>query len=120
MMSERQKDYIGHMVEAAQNALDFTEGLDIPDFLSDKKTQQAVVMSLMIVGEAATKLMNSDAELTDTYPEIPWRSMRGMRNRIAHGYFEIDLAVVWETVHTALPELLKQLKTLQDRWSETP
>lgn len=53
--------------------------------------------------------MDSSTEFTEAHPEVPWRSMRGMRNRIAHGYFDINLDVVWDTVQTALPELLKQL-----------
>jgi len=53
--------------------------------------------------------MDVYAEFTQTHSEVPWRSMRGMRNRIAHGYFDINLNVVWDTVRTALPELLKQL-----------
>ncbi len=47
--------------------------------------------------------------VTQAHDQVPWRSMRGMRNRIAHGYFEINLDVVWDTVQSALPELLKQL-----------
>jgi uncharacterized protein with HEPN domain len=47
--------------------------------------------------------------VTQAHPEVPWRSLRGMRNRIAQGYFDISLDVVWETVQTALPEFLKQL-----------
>lgn len=66
-------------------------------------------MSLIIIGEAATKVMDGYAEFTQAHPEVPWRSMRGMRNRIAHGYFEINLDVVWDTVQTALPALLKHL-----------
>jgi len=53
--------------------------------------------------------MDSYAEFVQSHPDIPWRNMRGMRNRIAHGYFEINLDIVWDTVQTALPELLKQL-----------
>jgi uncharacterized protein with HEPN domain len=48
-------------------------------------------------------------EFANKHPEVPWRSMRGMRNRIAHGYFEINLDIVWETVQTALPELLRKV-----------
>lgn len=69
-------------------------------------------MSLIILGEAATKVMDGYATFTQAHPEIPWRNMRGMRNRIAHGYFEINLDTVWETVQTALPELLRQLQVL--------
>ena len=66
-------------------------------------------MSLVIIGEAATKVMDGYAEFTLTHPEVPWRGMRGMRNRIAHGYFDINLEMVWKTVRTALPDLLKML-----------
>jgi len=89
------------------------EGLSKDDFLTDKRTQQAVIMSLVIIGEAATKVMDGSAEFTQAHPEVPWRSMRGMRNRIAHGYFDINLEVVWETVQTALPDLLKQLPAVR-------
>jgi uncharacterized protein with HEPN domain len=61
------------------------------DFLADKRTQLAVIMSLIIVGEAATKVMDDYIDFTQQHPEIPWCSMRNMRNRMAHGYFEINL-----------------------------
>lgn len=54
-------------------------------------------------------MMDNYAFFAEANPTVPWRNMRGMRNRIAHGYFEINLDVVWETVKTALPELLEQI-----------
>ena len=83
MSENRLPDYLEHMEQAAQNACDFVEGLAKEDFFDDKRTQQAVIM------------------------------MRGMRNRIAHGYFDINLDVVWDTVQTALPQLVQQLSALQ-------
>ena len=71
-------------------------------------------MSLVIIGEAATKVMDSYPKFADLHPGIPWRSMRGMRNRIAHGYFEINLGVVWDTVQTALPERLPAVPECAD------
>lgn len=71
-------------------------------------------MSLVVIGEAATKVMDRYPDFTDRHPDVPWRSMRGMRNRIAHGYFEINLDVVWDTVQTALPELLERLRTARE------
>ncbi|SPW81736.1 Protein of uncharacterised function DUF86 [Escherichia coli] len=68
------------------------------DFLADKRTQQAVIMSLIVIGEAATKVMDGYVEFTQAHADVPWRSMRNMRNRMAHGYFDINLDVVWETV----------------------
>ena len=70
-------------------------------------------MSLIVLGEAATKIMDQYPSFAAQHAQIPWRSMRGMRNRIAHGYFDINLDVVWETVQTALPELLKQLPVVR-------
>lgn len=79
------------------------------EFLSDKRTQQAVIMSLIVIGEAATKVMDEHEVFCEAHPEVPWRAMRGMRNRIAHGYFDINLELVWETMQTALPDLLAHL-----------
>jgi uncharacterized protein with HEPN domain len=113
MSNDRLIDYLDHIQNAAADACTFVQGLTKDDFLSDKRTQQAVIMSLIIIGEAATKVIGSFANFTLAHPEVPWRSMRGMRNRIAHGYFDLNLDVVWETVQTALPELLKQLPEIR-------
>lgn len=94
MSKSRLSDYLDHMQQAATDACSFVEGVGKDDFLTDKRTQQAVIMSLIIVGEAATKVMDQYAAFSDAHSGIPWRSMRGMRNRIAHGYFEINLDVV--------------------------
>jgi uncharacterized protein with HEPN domain len=91
MNDNRLADYLEHMQQAATDACSFTDGLGKDDFIEDKRTQQAVIMSLII---------------------------RGMRNRIAHGYFEINLDVVWETIQTALPELLKQLPAVRNYVSD--
>lgn len=113
MSENRLPDYVDHMQQAATDACSFVEGLTKEDFLNDKRTQQAVIMNLIIVGEAATKVMDRYPEFSQLHCEVPWRSMRGMRNRIAHGYFEIDLDVVWDTVQIALAQLLKQLPAVQ-------
>lgn len=113
MTENRQADYLEHMRQAAADACSFVEGLSKADFLADRRTQQAVIMSLIIIGEAVAKLMDGHGEFTQRHNQIPWRSMRGMRNRIAHGYFDINLHVVWETVQLALPELIVQLDAVR-------
>ena len=113
MTENRQADYLEHMRQAAADACSFVDGVSKADFLLDRRTQQAVIMSLIIIGEAVAKLMDGYGEFTQRHNHIPWRSMRGMRNRIAHGYFEIDLDVVWETVQLALPELIVQLDAVR-------
>lgn len=109
MIAARVSDYLEHLRQSAVDAMTFVEGFGRVDFLADKRTQQAVIMSLVIVGEASAKIMDLDPAFVASNPQVPWRAMRGMRNRIAHGYFEINLDVVWDTVRTALPELLQVL-----------
>jgi len=103
MNENRLPDYIDHIQQAGADACAFV----------DKRTQRAVIMSIIIIGEAATKVMDGYTEFTQSHPEVPWRSMRNMRNRMAHGYFDINLDVVWETVQEWLPELLKQLPAVR-------
>lgn len=105
---------VAHMREAATQARAYVADMDKSTFLADKRTQQAVVMNLIILGEAATKLADGAPTYCAEHRQIPWNSMRGMRNRLAHGYFAIDLDVVWETVQSDLPVLLTQLATLPD------
>jgi len=130
-MSENHRlpDYLDHIQQAAADACGFVEGLAKEDFLADKRTQQAVIMSLIIIDEAVTRVMDRHAEFVQAHTQVPWRTMRnmrGMRNRIAHGYFDINLDVVWNTVQTALPELLNQLPAVrrdadvEDRNDEDP
>jgi len=113
MKVNRLSDYLEHMQLAATDACSFVDGLTKDEFIADKRTQQAVIMSIIILGEAATKAMDNYANFAQARSEVPWRSMRGMRNRIAHGYFDINLDVVWDTVQMALPGLLKQLPTVR-------
>lgn len=112
MTINRLADYLDHMRQAIADAQTFIEGMAQADFMQDRRTQQAVVMSLIVLGEAATKVMDQFPDFAVNHAEIPWRNMRGMRNRIAHGYFDINLDVVWDTVQTALPILKSQLDAL--------
>lgn len=102
-------ELIAQIHEAAQDACDFVEGMTLAEFIADKRTNQAVVMNLIIIGEIAARIMDRHPEFARTHHQIPWQGMRGMRNRIAHGYFEIDLTIVWETLTQAVPELLRKL-----------
>jgi len=110
---DRLPDYLGQIEQAASDARSFVEGMTKEEFLGDKRTQQAVVMSLLIIGEAVAKIIGRYLAFIEQHPEIQWRSMRGMRNRIAHGYFEINLEVVWDTLEVAIPELLELLPSVR-------
>lgn len=114
MSHNRLSDYLDHMLEAAWQACSYVEDLSKDDFLTDKRTQQAVILNIVIIGEAATKLLREHGDFLERHPDVPWRSMKGMRNRIAHGYFDINLDVVWDTVQTALPALSEQLSSIRN------
>ena len=109
MNANKLPDYLEHIRQAALEACSFLDGMSKQSFLSDRRTQNAVVMSLIVIGEAAAKIMDRNPDYVVSHAAVPWRQMRGMRNRITHGYFEIDLEMVWDTVTTALPELLVQI-----------
>jgi uncharacterized protein with HEPN domain len=76
------------------------------------RPQQAVVMSIIIIGEAAAKVFDRHSNFAEHHPQIPWHNKRGMRNRIAQGYFDINFDVVWDTVQSAFPVLTIQLEQI--------
>ena len=113
MTANRVADYVDHMLEAAVQARAYVQGMSKAAFLADKRTKQAVILNLILIGEEATKLLKTDEAFADKYPQVPWRGMKGMRNRIAHGYSEIKLDTVRGTTPTARPELIQQLPVIR-------
>lgn len=107
--TQRLAGWLEDMREAAKQACGFINDMQREDFMVDARTQQAVAMSLLIVGEIAAKALDRYGHLLVAFPAIPWASMKGMRNRIAHGYFELDFVVVWDTVQRSLPPLIEAL-----------
>jgi uncharacterized protein with HEPN domain len=101
----RLTDYLEHMLEAARLARGYITDMSQAEFLRDRRTQQAVVLNLITLGEAAARITNEYRAFTDSHPDIPWAKMRGMRNRMAHGYFDINLQIVWDTVQSSLQDL---------------
>lgn len=111
-MTSQPTDYVELMLAAAVQAQSYIEGLSKADFLSDPKTQDAIILKLLVIGELAAKLLNEHADFVANHPAIPWRQMKGMRNRMAHGYFDRDLDVVWDTVQTDIPALAACLRSI--------
>jgi len=114
MIPGRLIDSLDQMLEAAGLACSYVEGMSREAFFADKRTQQAVIMNLLLIGEAATLLLRDHADVVGAHADVPWRNMKGMRNRIAHSYFDINLEVVWETVRSALPDLISHLPAIRD------
>ena len=114
MTENRLPDYLDHIQQAASDARTFVDGMSKDDFLADKRTKAAVVMALIIIGEATTRILSRYPAVAARHPEISWQAMRAMRNRIGHGYIEINYNIVGEAVESALPELLARLPALRD------
>ncbi len=95
------------MLEAALEAQAFVQGRARSDLDGDRMLLLAVVKSLEIVGEASSKV---SPEAQHAVPSIPWRNIVGMRNRLIHGYFDIDRDIVWRTVIDELPPLIDALR----------
>lgn len=112
-------DYLRHILQAIERIRRYTRGLEAAGFLADAKTQDAVLRNIEIVGEAVRNIERADPAFTSRHPEIPWPVIIAMRNRVSHGYFEVDLDIVWTTVRNDLPQLENQitqlLATLTDR-----
>jgi len=100
---------ITDMLESIQVIQDYTSGMDYDTFIADRRTVDAVIRNLNIIGEAATHVPD---EITEQYPEIPWAEMRGMRNIVVHVYFGVNLRIVWDTLQVNLPPLVTLLKRL--------
>ena len=103
------RDYINDLVEACEDILSFTKGMSYSDFAGDKKTVNAVIRSLEVIGEATKKLPIS---LKDNYPDIPWRQMAGMRDKLIHEYFGVDKQMVWQAIEKHIPDILGLIKEI--------
>lgn len=101
-MKEEFLDYIEDIIEAMNDAMSFIEGMEYDDFLKDRKTIYAVIRAIEIIGEAVKKIPES---VKNRYPQIPWRDMAGMRDKLIHEYFGVNLRAVWDTVKQDIPNL---------------
>ncbi|MDO8738310.1 DUF86 domain-containing protein [Candidatus Deferrimicrobium sp.] len=93
---------IRHMLDAAREAIGFASGRTSEDLTHDRMLLLSLVKCVEILGEAASKVTDATRE---SLPEIPWRDIISMRNRLIHGYFDIDTTIVWKTVALELPPL---------------
>jgi uncharacterized protein with HEPN domain len=101
-MKEEFLDYIEDIVDAMNDAMSFVEGMKCEDFVKDRKTIYAVVRALEIIGEATKRMPDL---VRNRYPQIPWKDMSGMRDKLIHGYFGVDIKRVWKTVKEDLLDL---------------
>jgi uncharacterized protein with HEPN domain len=110
----RLRDYLGHILEAIERINRYTAGMDRPGFQSAEQTQDAVIRNFEIIGEASRNIEQRYPEFARRHAAVPWGFAYEMRNALAHGYFRVDLGIVWDTIQADLPGLAKQVMTLRD------
>ena len=108
-MPREDEDFLADMRSYAHDALSVTEGLTFADFEESTFRKYATFYTVATIGEAASKV---SSDIRHTNPAIPWADIIGMRTRLVHAYFAIDLDIVWKTVQEDLPELIAQLEPL--------
>lgn len=105
----RDKDFLGDINEAMNLVGLYTKKLAYREFLEDRKAQDAIVRNLEVIGEASK---NITAVFKAKYPDVPWRKLAGLRDKLIHFYFGIDYKIVWSIAKKELPKLRKQVKEI--------
>ena len=113
--SRKWRFYVTDMIEFGEKILYYTEGMDQASFVTDGRTYDATLRNLELIGEAAS---NVPSHVRVAHPEIEWRLIIGVRNRLAHGYLGVDDDIVWDIIQTDIPVLLPVLRDLLDTTNE--
>lgn len=101
----RLADYLDHILQAIGYIQEYVAGMDQSAFTKDRRTQDAVIRNFEIIGEASRNIEKRYPEFATRHPEVPWAVAYEMRNALAHGYFKVDLSIVWKTIGSDLPVL---------------
>lgn len=110
----RLPEYLSHILQAIERIHRYVEDVDEVAFLEDEKTQDAVIRNFEIIGEASNNIKRYHPEFARQHPELPLNFAYEMRNALSHGYFKIDLEIVWKTIHSDLITLHEQIRSLHD------
>jgi uncharacterized protein with HEPN domain len=105
----RDTDFIGDIQEAMEMSALYTKGLTYRKFLEDRKTQDAVVRNLEVIGEASK---NISSAFKTKYPDVPWKTLAGLRDKLIHFYFGVDYRIIWSVIRKELPQLRKQIRRI--------
>ena len=112
--------YLEHILQAIERIRSYTGHIDEATFLENAMTQDAVIRNLEVIGEASRNIDRRYPEFATRHPELPLVSAYEMRNVLAHGYFEVDLTIVWTTLETELPALEAQTQALVEKYRNDP
>ena len=101
-MHKDNKIYIEHIIAAIDKILKFKSNISLKEFAKDEMMQDAIIRNIEIIGEASKQL---SSELKSKHQEIPWKEMAGMRDKLIHDYFGVDIEVIWKTISVDIPNL---------------
>jgi uncharacterized protein with HEPN domain len=107
-------DYLSHILEALKRIFEYVDDIDEVGFLKNTLAQDAVIRNFEILGEASKNLRRYHADFIAKYPDVDWEDMYWMRNRLSHGYFNIDFEIIWKAIEKDLPKLQKQMQAIYD------
>lgn len=108
-MKRETRLYIDDIMEALERIEHYTGEMDFGKFSTDQKTVDAVVRNFEVIGEATKQLSN---EFKSIYPDNPWKEMAGMRDKLIHAYFGINLEILWKTITTRVPDLQLKIQNI--------
>lgn len=106
-------EYLTHIQKAIQHIYRYVDDVDQVGFEKDELIQDAVIRNLEVIGEACRNIERRYPDFTEAHPELPLLFAYEMRNALAHGYFKVDLGIVWKTVERDLPELERVIRALR-------
>jgi uncharacterized protein with HEPN domain len=111
---QRLLDYLEHIAGAIERIQRYLAGMDYQGFVASEEKQDAVIRNLEIIGEASENIRRNHPGFAKEHSYFPWKYAYGMRNALAHGYFKVDLQIVWKTIETDLPHLKSQVERIID------
>lgn len=112
--------YLEHILQAIERIQCYTGDIDEATFLANEMTQDAVIRNLEVIGEASRNIDRRYPEFATSHPELPLVSAYEMRNVLAHGYFKVDLKIVWTTLVNDLPDLQTRTQVLVEKYRNDP